>query len=46
MSESDNPLGLCPQCLEKLRPVLHEIRDRLKHVDEDLLKLRGGAAEW
>ena len=49
MSESENPLGLCPGCLEKVRPVLQEIREisaKLKKVlDEDLIKLRG-AAEW
>jgi hypothetical protein len=46
MSENENPLGLCPQCLEKLRPVVDEVISRLKHVDEELLKLRGGCAEW
>lgn len=39
MSESEIPLGLCPACLEKLRPVLQEIRVKLKHIDEGLVKL-------
>jgi hypothetical protein len=50
MSESENPLGLCPACLEKVRPVLQEIREisaKLKKVlHEDLRKFEGGPAEW
>lgn len=46
MSEKENPLGLCPACREKLRPVLQEICARLSQMDEDLRKLKGGPAEW
>ena len=45
MSENENPLGLCPQCLEKLRPVLQEICEALRHIDDGLIKLER-SAEW
>jgi len=42
MSEA-NPLGLCPSCLEKLRPVLRQVVANLRLADEGLSKLKEAA---